>query len=373
MTTLVAAVACFGVVAVAPTYGEATSPPHVIAEVPSTTGWKLRPLDARTLAPVPGSWSRPVRTGASVALSPSGSRAAVVGEQFRVFLVSAATGRIVRKYRESVIDDNGLYWLGDANGNDSKGEPVIVAWGFNCSSTGFCGDELTVAGSPYADDFGGGFEATALMPEGFAYAFDPTDVSVYGSECPAGQSACDTSFAIPLPRMPKEGPFQVVGDVAHDRIFEISSTGLVATINHVLARKPSIAYHRVKLNGRPFKATWAGADTIALWGKDGLRTIDTRDWTTHAIAPSVAGVVATPFGLAAWTDDPDGALTVYRPDGRTRFRVLGGKRITAAHAVGSYLYADGDARYSIDLRNGRVAGPLATRARIITPDLVAIP
>ena len=88
----------------------------------------------------------------------------------------------------------------------------------------------------------------------------------------------------------------------------------------------------------------------------------------------MTGVVATRFGLAAWTDEPADGLTVYRPDGRERLRLLSGERIHAARAVGRFLYVDADAaRYSIELRSGKVAGPLASSATIVTPSLVFIP
>jgi hypothetical protein len=64
---------------------------------------------------------------------------------------------------------------------------------------------------------------------------------------------------------------------------------------------------------------------------------------------------------------------VYRPDGGKRLHVLAGKQIRAAQTVGDYLYADADARYSIDLRTGKVVGPLRSDARIISPTLVSIP
>ena len=62
------------------------------------------------------------------------------------------------------------------------------------------------------------------------------------------------------------------------------------------------------------------------------------DDTSHR--PPRQDALATPHGLAAWSDDPADWLTVYRPDGRKRLRVLDGKQITTAQAVGDYLYAD---------------------------------
>jgi hypothetical protein len=171
--------------------------------------------------------------------------------------------------------------------------------------------------------------------------------------------------------MPADAPFAVVGDVARSRVFAISSAGLVAEIDRVneLNPSPRVRYHSVDLNGRPFHAAWAGDGRIAVWGEDGLGTIDTRTWTTHAITGPVAGAITTPFGIAAWTDNPADGLTVYRPDGGQRLRVLAGKRIKTASALGGYLYADtvGHARYSINFRTGKVTRTLRPTQRSWCP------
>ena len=67
--------------------------------------------------------------------------------------------------------------------------------------------------------------------------------------------------SVQLPRMPTSAPFQVVADVAHDRVYVVSSAGLVAEVDRIadIDRQPRVRYHRVTLNGRPFQAMWAGA------------------------------------------------------------------------------------------------------------------
>ena len=173
--------------------------------------------------------------------------------------------------------------------------------------------------------------------------------------------------------MPDDAGFQIATDVLHDRVFVVTTAGQIARISRASSAKPVVDYHTVALNGRPFRAAWAGAGRIALWGEDGLGTVDTRTWTTHAIAARVIGAVATRYGIAAWTDGPD--LSVYRPDGRRRFRLLEGIRVTAARAIGAYLYVDTTlkTRYAIDLRTGTSVGPLTTSAQIIGPSFVTIP
>src|SRR5262245_3999750 len=61
---------------------EAGSPPaRVVAVVPSPTGLRLRQLDAQTLAPVRGGWSRAVGVGTAMAVSPTGALVAVDGDR----------------------------------------------------------------------------------------------------------------------------------------------------------------------------------------------------------------------------------------------------------------------------------------------------
>jgi hypothetical protein len=174
--------------------------------------------------------------------------------------------------------------------------------------------------------------------------------------------------------MPDDDDFQIATDVVHDRVFVVTSNGTVARISRASTVRPVVDYHGVALNGRAFEAIWAGAGRIAVWGGDGLGTIDTRTWATHAIAPGVTGVVATRHGIAAWTGRPDG-LSVYRPDGSRRLRLLEGQQVTAALAIGAYLYVDTTlrTRYAIDLRTGAFVGPLRTKVRIIPPSFIMIP
>lgn len=342
-------------------HGEAASPPpRVVAVVPYPTGPRLMRLDARTLRPVHGGWSRAVWKYASTALSPSGSRIAVAGSR-AVLVLDAANGRIVRKYSGPISGD--LYWLG---GDDPwAADALIVAVDFGCYSSG-CEYGITTVGSEREDGFTGDSPGPGPALEG-ALVFE-SDLSLYVF----GRSGF--TVTIPLRRIPRNVPFQVVADVARDRLFVISSSGLVAEIEHV-GHKPFVSYHRVDLNGRPFEAAWAGAGKIALWGEDGLGTIDTRTWKTRAIAAGVEKAIATPLGIAAWSTNAGDGLTVLRPDGTRRFQVLMDRYLGRAQAVGGYLYVDtgGGSRYSVNLRTGEVVGPLNQSGAIISPTLVSIP
>ena len=133
-----------------------------------------------------------------------------------------------------------------------------------------------------------------------------------------------------------------------------------------------MTYHRVSLNGRQFEAAWAGRGRIALWGADGLGAIDTRTWTTKAIAPAAAQVVATPSGIAVWGGGETG-LRVYQADGTLRFVTLGKQTIRDAEAVGRYLYVRADQRYAVDLAGGRVVGRVRDDARLARPSATPLP
>jgi len=319
----------------------------------------------------------------SAALSPSGKKVAVADGR----VVDTATGRVEHRYDN---EGNGgeFHWIGSDDAH-----PILMDIGFNCSGgLGGCGAELTRIPSHLAPiDI---LDAVVGPPvqEGVVLVFSPTSIWVFLDE--------EHYRAIDLPQMPPKAPFGVVADVARDRLFAISSAGLVAEIEH-LATKPTIGYHTVDLNGQPFDATWAGGGKIALWGKDGLGMIDTRTWTTQAVAPNVTGALATPLGLAAWTDDPADGITVYRTDGSARLHVLAGKPIESTMtdeltgksikqvtALGNYLYVNADnfyvntkgeyavnakGEYSVDLRTGKVFGPVAPKATVVTPSLVPIP
>jgi hypothetical protein len=358
------------------TPGEAANspPPRVIAVVPSAggAGSRLMPVDARTLAPLPQGWSRAAGQYPSAALSPSGARVAISkGTDSSARVIDTTTGRIVHTYVDAPSLDS-IFWLG-GNALVGPSPALLIAeifenkpfWSASIFSLFEGGDSLEFEGAAWPD--------TALEI-GLVFAFERS-LLVYGAV--PGRPHQDLQITISLPRMPLRVPFGVVADVAHDRLFFISSAGLIAEIDRIneRGRRPRVRYHDVDLNSRPFNAAWAGAGRIALWGADGLGTIDTRTWTTHAIAPNVTNAITTPFGIAAWTDNPADGLTVYRPQGKPRLRALVGERIKAVRTVGSFVYADtdGDARYSIDLRTGKVVRTLRPDATILVPNIVAIP
>jgi hypothetical protein len=361
------------------TSGEAAAPAslRVVGVVSSREGQRLRLLDARTLKPVRGGWvSRVIDGETRPALSPSGARVVFAAPNGGLVVLDTTTGRVVRTYGKWAQGGERLYWLG---GEGTERDPEVMVAHINCGARNLCsGQEFNIIDrrDPAYIVFPG-WPTTALR-EGLVIQYHlrgPKRFVVYGPEFDQGGNT-----EIVLGRMLPSAPFRVVPDVAHSRLFAISSAGLVAEIDRIgdLRRRERVRYHPVELNGRYFDAAWAGAGKLALWGNDGLGTIDTRTWKTHHIAPNVVGAVATPFGIAAW-GDPAGGVTVYRSDGRMRLRVLVGTRVGAADAVGGYLYVnpgDWGSEYSVDLRTGNVVGPLrATNVvlGVLQPDLVAIP
>ena len=365
----------------AATTGQAVTKPERVVAITATTPSRLVLLDGRTLRPVRPGWSRTLAAWSPTnpaALSPLGSRVAVVvGSESNqsLLIVDTASGRVLR--REGDVFAEELYWLG-GEGNSRRSPARVVSAVFACG-TGVCGDEPDVAWSNDPRGYPGGTHIfdmffvdvdQALRTRVVLTSDNPKGI-VLG---PGGPGDSSINPYIDLAGMPDDARFQIATDVLHDRVFVVSSTGEIARISRASTAKPVVDYHSVELNGRPFDAAWAGAGRIALWGEGGLGTIDTRTWTTHAVAPGVTDAVATRYGIAAWTDGPAG-LSVYRPDGSRRLRLLEDIQVTAARAIGPYLYVDTTlkTRYAIDLRTGKSAGPLKTSAQIIGPSFVTIP
>jgi hypothetical protein len=355
-----------------------TKPERVVA-ITATTPARLVLLDARTLRPARPGWSLtlPARSSADPdALSPLGSRVAVVvggASSQSLLIVDTATGRVLRRLKDVYAEE--LYWL-RGEGVNRRYPALVVAASFGCYSGGVpggvCGDEVDVAWTNDPRLYPGGTE----IYDGWSVDQALRTEVVLSADSPnwIGLEPLAPNPYIELPGMPDKAQFQVATDVLNDRVFVVTSTGQIARISRASTAEPRVDYHSVELSGRAFNATWAGAGRIALWGEDGLGTIDTQTWTTHSIAAGVTGVAATRYGIAAWTGGPDG-LNVYRPAGTRRLRLLEGTQVAAARNVGAYLYVDTalKTRYAIDLRTGASVGPLKTSAQVIGPSFVTIP
>jgi len=137
---------------------------------------------------------------------------------------------------------------------------------------------------------------------------------------------------------------------------------------------PSVTDLQVRLSGHPFSAGWIGHNRIALWGQDGLGYINLRTQTVHPVASDATSALPTPYGAVGWNPENATGLALYGADGTLRFRTLGGRSVSSVQLLGPYVYARaGRRRFSVDLRNGRLTGPLASGAALIAPSLVPIP
>ena len=56
-----------------------------------------------------------------------------------------------------------------------------------------------------------------------------------------------------------------------------------------------------------------------------------------------------------------------------RFRALKGRKVSEVGVTARYAYVNASGRFSIDLRTGRVRGPLTGRATPILPDFLSLP
>ena len=292
----------------------------------------------------------------------------------QVLLLGTKTGRVVR------IDSNlgkrpeRLYWLGAER---SYGQ--LVAEGSACWwDCGFeqCGTALGVLGEGYSSWVYGGVyavlrEGVVILDAAGEWADpDTTWLHLLGA----------VDKEVVLPRMPADVPFDVVGDVAHSRVFSISASGLVAEIDRIRGLGPDayprVRYHEVGLNGRPFEAGMGGRRQDRAVGRgrawhdrhphlDGPRDRGRREARDHD-ALRHRRVDGQP---GRWSDrlQARGERTVPCTPRQTGQDRHSGRR--------RHPYADTDAhtRYSINLRTGKVMRTLRPDAKILAPDIVAIP
>jgi hypothetical protein len=322
---------------------------------------RLARLDARTLQPLPS--PRPLRFRLRSppfhwVLSPDGSRVAVAGATSAVVVVDTKRWQIANVVRNEGFDaSRRLTWPSNSflvaigDGNRFPYEYTTIY-----PSSASEGGSIDSAGDPVSE-----------VREGVVVQYNANEAEIFG--------AMDTS--IDLPGLPSDSPYPhaFAPDPRRDRVFVISGAGVVAEVDlapQMFGLPPNVSYHQVPLNRWPVKAAWAGNGQIAVWGAGGLARIDTGDWSVHPIDADVTDVIATQHGLVTWQRGGSDGLAVYRPGGALRFRVLRGRSVGSVASLGPYAYVNAGGRFSVNLRNGRIAGPLKSRARPILPDLVGI-
>jgi hypothetical protein len=272
----------------------ATSGPPVVGVVKSGAAWVLRPLDAKTLQPLEGTWSRRVDRDAGLVRSPLGTGVAVNGA--RTLFVDSRTGRPLRS-QTGTSSDAALSWFGGERfGRSGKARVLADFW--EAGSLGYWVTyvDLASGGETFLDD-----EPWEVFPEGLVVWEEDTlaVVTGVGSDGFTGWRTLLTGSRYA----------QSAADIVHDRLYLLRRDGTIAEIDDVGGR-PRVTYHHVDLNGKPFQAAWAGHGRIAIWGDDGLGTIDTRTWTTHALAEDVHAALMTRYGIVGWTEDVVGGVSV---------------------------------------------------------------
>jgi hypothetical protein len=366
---VVVALAGVGSVASAET-GAVSLPPAVVGLTTDGTQTVIAPLDPRTLRLVPHGWQVRVDYRSELVRSPAGTAVAALDSENAV-VVDTRTGRVIQRTTyDGSLNSDVFYWTGGERRFGAREGASIVSVRDDCWSGG-CSETLSAL-------FGVGNDleldayVMAAVPYGLLSSFSYGPVSSYSAQRFAFDLVDQTHlFALTLP--PKA--FRVVPDVLRGRLYFVSSGGVVVDGEDHPSAAANWPSHEVDLNGQEFQAAWAGDGKIALWGHDGLGTIDVRSWKTNSIigGTEVTDAVATRYGIAAWTALKSDGLAVYRPDGTRRFTVLKGQTILKAENLGRYLYVNATHRYAMDLARGTVIGRVPDNVRLALPSYTAIP
>lgn len=323
-------------------------PPATVALIGTGTRTAFMRVHPSTLEPLAGFGRVRLPPHAVFDLSADSTRIAIATPQQTV-IADTASGRTLWRERNEGYDVSyGIYWVG----RHRKALPQAIAVGE--SKFGYEYTAVTVRGTHGSID-------TDLWP-----AAALRGALVLLGESLRGEGAVTYYGRGAHPTILLEAPptktTRVVADVAGDRVFVVYGAGSIAQVDH------GVTYHSVPLNDREFDAVWAGHGQIAIWGPDGLGTIDTRTWSTRSLAPAAGGAVPTSFGLVSW-HAADG-LSVYARDGRRRLHVLRGKTVRDVSALGRYAYARvGSQQFAIDLKTGR-SRPIRSNATVVVPTLV---
>jgi hypothetical protein len=333
------------------------------------TGGRLVALNPRTLTPLssPRPLALSVHGSPLLALSPDGRRLAVVprgNNSDDLIVVDRLRLRVVRTVRP----DEAL--LGDWD----------VAWGTGGSIILVKSESLErgpVFGRCIPAVIGGGTDISA----GVATRTADGVVFLFGGSCGGGDLVLwpytsDAEFEVDLAlTLDPATPVAIAVDAHRRRVFLISSTGAIAVVG---LRTNRAEYHSVKLpaeidGGDTYRAAWAGNGHIAFWGPSGLTLIDSRTWTTHLLDPAATDVAVAPNALLAWNQKAATGITVYKPDGSLRYRLLPQQTVRGVRTSPRYAYITSQGCFSVDLHTGQVTGPLTSRTRLVLPDVLELP
>jgi hypothetical protein len=345
--------------------------PPVLGVIGTDPNAKLVALDPWTLKHLPSPKPLPIRRCSSrpcdgeiigPVISPDGNQVAVVG------LRGIA---VVGRWR--------LWRLRSVREGFSAGVPY--------------GGELAWAGRGFIFTGDGKF-GLALYPVGFRLA--ATDIQGYAirtrdgwaviSPSISGSGLVVTAFtgrdesAAGLATL--DSPSVAAYDARRNRLFVVSSNGEMAVVD---MRTLVVTHRTVKLPTevdlkRGFELAWAGHRTLVLWPYDlarevppGVWSIDTAGKSPRLVDAAATDVRISTRSIVTWTRETATGIKVYEPGGALRFAAVPTRRVTNVVLTARYGYVDAGGRYAVDLRSGKVTGPLPSRVRLVVPDLLDLP
>ena len=346
--------------------------PPVLGVVGTDPNAKLVALDPRTLKRLPSPSPLPIRRCVSrpcdqeiigPVVSPDGNQVAVVGPK-GIDVVGRWRLRKLRTVRASgfaVAQDDPIFWE--------------MAWAgrvFVFTGEGKFGLALYWAGSLFADTDIEGYATrtrdgwTVTSPSSSGSGLVVTGFTSRG-ESAAGLASLDA-------------PSVSAYDARRNRLLVVSSNGELAVVD---MRTLDVEYRTVKLPQEVeltpygFELTWAGERTLVLQLYDGRRhgvwSIDIRDGSSRLVDAAATDVRVSTRSIVTWNRGAATGIKVYEPGGALRFTAVPTRRVSNVVVTSRYAYVDAGGRYSVDLRSGKVTGPLPSKARLVVPDLLALP
>jgi hypothetical protein len=362
---------------------------QVLGFVGSGKNVVLTRLDARTLAPLREATRLHLGIRAEIyAFTPDRSRLAVVDSLGGALIIDPVRLRVVRRLTRSgyrfgpSIEPFDVAWAGKSS--------LIIVGSCQCGALAYLW--IGLPGSP-----GGAGVGTEIDTYAPIETWEQTREGL--AALVNGQRYLDLldewgRIALALDGLPASREIALAVDGASDRVFVVSRVGTVAAVGRISTRKPTLSYHDVQLASPTGEWSTTGAAsldsrTFAVWGSDGvsatrsplpagLTFVDTRGWSTRVVDAAISNAVVAQAGasVVGWTAGAPTGVSFFGRGGHRRFGVLAGHQVRWVDASGNYAYVSADcvatrlgscSRFSVDLRSGRVTGPLRTRARPLAP------
>jgi hypothetical protein len=353
--------------------------PPMLGVVGKDPNAKLVALDPRTLKRLPTPKPLPIRRCPSAGpcdrdvigpvISPDGNQVAVVGSK-GIAVVGRWRLRRLRSVREgfATVDPYGgeMAWAGRGFIFTGEGK-----FGLALYPVGFLLAATDIQGYAIRTRDGWAVISPTISGSGLVVtAFTPPDESAAGL-------ALDWSSSV------------ATYDARRNRLFVVSSSGEMAVVD---MRTFDVAYRTVMLPPevdltprfevpRLRALTWAGQGTLVLRKPRpragvvpaGVWSIDIREGSSRLVDAAATDVRVSTRSIITWNREAATGIKVYEPGGALRFTAVPTRRVTNVVVTARHAYVDAGGRYSLDLRSGKVTGPLPRRARLVVPDLVDLP